>query len=327
MKPVLLIALLHIVLISNAQNATPTQLHLNHLFMEDGLPEGHINKFLQDKDGYMWFGTFDGVVRFDGYVAKKYDLPSADSRTSPVLDICEDDNGGLWVANYYHGLYGYDRFHNRFIHYDHQEKNTNSIAAGELRSITADSRGNLWLAILNTAQSKVTIDRYETALKKFTHYLFSDKNNFITTSLYQSPIIKDKYENIWLGSQNGLQKFNFKKNTFETYLSSKDSLTQKTTVTICADPFDKNIAWLNNRNTTTGRFEGLLKFNFATHSLTSYHHTQEPFSLASDTVLNIQSDSKKRLWIATAKGLSLFNSPANNFLSYRPAEEIGRAHV
>lgn len=320
MKHCFFLLFIYLSISGSAQSRAVKGLHLNHLFMEDGLPEGHINKFLQDKEGYMWLATFDGVVRFDGYTAKKYDLPSDDLRASPVLDICEDSCGTIWVADYYYGLYRYDRSRNIFIHCPHDDNNANSVAEGELRSITADDNGNLWLVILNRRQKQVTLDRYQIASNRFTHFPFSDKGNFITASLYQSPVYKDGYGSIWSGSENGLQKFDFGKNEFSFYLSSQDHLKQRTIEIICADPLDKNTVWLSAKNTATGKFEGLLKFNYSNHSLASFCHSNDPLSLASDTVLNIQADSKKRLWITTTGGLSLYIPSANHFLNYSPAE-------
>ena len=54
------------------QNSQPGELHFNHLFVKDGMPEGRAASIVQDKEGYMWIGTQKGLVRYDGYNTKVY---------------------------------------------------------------------------------------------------------------------------------------------------------------------------------------------------------------------------------------------------------------
>src|SRR5204863_8871222 len=86
--------------------------YFNVLSVENGLPEGVIKSFRQDKLGYMWFGTQNGLVRYDGYSLKKY--PLADEKGNPLLIspidfIYEDNAGKIWVTLSGVGIYYLDR--------------------------------------------------------------------------------------------------------------------------------------------------------------------------------------------------------------------------
>ena len=310
------------------QSQPPKELHLNHLFIENGLQEGHVNKIIQDKQGYLWMGTFDGLVRFDGYISKKYVLPLEDPRTSPVLDICEDSTGGLWIADFYNGLYYYDHPNDLFIHYKHDPGNINSIAAGELRSITADAKGNLWLAIFNIKENIVIIDCFNIKSKHFRHFNFTEKSNYILNASYLSPIYIDTNGDIWSGSENGVQKYDYQKNAFDTYFASHDTASKKTIEVICADPFTKNMVWLGVKNTATGNYEGVWQCDINNKTTAIFrHHDNQPASLPSDTVLNIQTDSKKQLWITTTKGLSLYNFSSKEFVNFCPEDAKANSSI
>ena len=98
-----------------AQNNPPKELHFNHLFVEDGLPEGRILALLQDKEGYIWAGTQNGLVRYDGYKAKVYKF-GLDGNCM-IRSIFEDRNGELWVGTYSLGIYKYNRTIDSFMHF------------------------------------------------------------------------------------------------------------------------------------------------------------------------------------------------------------------
>jgi ligand-binding sensor domain-containing protein len=75
-----------------AQNNPPKEPRFNHLFVEDGLPEGSITALIQDKEGYIWAGTQNGLVRYDGYKAKVYKLGLDEIRS--ISSIFEDRDRG-----------------------------------------------------------------------------------------------------------------------------------------------------------------------------------------------------------------------------------------
>ena len=74
---------------------------INNITVDDGLPQSSVSDIIQDKDGYIWLATEDGLVRYDGYEFKSYQHQSGDStsiRTSFVNYIAEDKEGYIWVS-------------------------------------------------------------------------------------------------------------------------------------------------------------------------------------------------------------------------------------
>ena len=104
--------IIFLVMFSQSATAQYKNPYFNSLSVEEGLPEGNISASLQDKAGYMWLGTQNGLKQYDGYGMKAY--PMADDNGKPIAycsiqRIIEDVNGKLWVIIYQQGLFYLDR--------------------------------------------------------------------------------------------------------------------------------------------------------------------------------------------------------------------------
>ncbi len=105
-----------IFLISVFQASFCQPLSFDHYAVENGMSQSYIICIFQDSEGYMWFGTQNGLNKFDGYSFENYFYDSADSNSvsnSWIFDIAEDRNGILWVATKV-GLNRYDKRTDQF---------------------------------------------------------------------------------------------------------------------------------------------------------------------------------------------------------------------
>ena len=102
----------------NNLNAQDTiTLNTEVLAVKDGLSQGMISSVLQDKEGFMWFGTKDGLNKYDGYNFTIYRHEQDNPYSLPdnyVTGIVEDDNGNFWVGTLTKGLYLFDKRKERF---------------------------------------------------------------------------------------------------------------------------------------------------------------------------------------------------------------------
>ncbi|HEY3386733.1 MAG TPA: two-component regulator propeller domain-containing protein, partial [Saprospiraceae bacterium] len=104
------------------------------LTTSDGLSQGYIYDILQDKDGFMWFATKDGLNRYDGYTFKVYTHDSYDPHSlsnNTIHHLLEDSQGRIWVATD-QGLNIYDRSQDHFIRMVHDPKNRNSLSGNKI---------------------------------------------------------------------------------------------------------------------------------------------------------------------------------------------------
>ena len=154
----------------------PRDLRFRRLTTNDGLSQNNVAAIVQDRRGFMWFGTAEGLNRYDGnsfVVARNgpNDQPSI-SRTF-VGAVVEDDRGYLWFGAY-PGLYKFDPATERSTPYVHDPNNSNSFSGNSVASITADRRGHLWFATLDSG-----LDRFDPATETFTHYRNDSTGQFV----------------------------------------------------------------------------------------------------------------------------------------------------
>jgi ligand-binding sensor domain-containing protein len=137
-----------LLLFSFSSYGQQSNLKFKHLSTDQGLSQSHVLCVLQDSKGFMWFGTADGLNRYDGYDFKVYKNIVGDSTSLPnnyITTICEDSKGALWVGSLGGGLSKLDRNSDKFTIYRHNDKNRFSLSNDNINKILEDSRGNLWI--------------------------------------------------------------------------------------------------------------------------------------------------------------------------------------
>src|ERR1700742_1038691 len=100
-------------IILHAQDSIQTFYPPNERFgVKEGLSQGLVMSMMQDKEGYMWFGTSDGLNKYDGYNITVYRNNPDDKYSLPenvVSNVAEDMYGNFWVVAYHKGLYLFDK--------------------------------------------------------------------------------------------------------------------------------------------------------------------------------------------------------------------------
>ncbi|WP_431215423.1 ligand-binding sensor domain-containing protein [Puia sp. P3] len=103
-----------------------------------GLSQSNVITVLQDRRGFMWFGTWDGLNRYDGYKMSVYRNDPNDSSSlsdNHILQLLEDSAGNIWVATADGGLNRFDRERDRFVHYRSNNRDPGSISDNSITSL------------------------------------------------------------------------------------------------------------------------------------------------------------------------------------------------
>ena len=130
----------------NAQNQQTISLPFETLTINDGLSQGFVSSIIQDKMGFMWFGTNDGLNRYDGYKFTVYYHNPFDSTSladNQINCLYEDSKQRLWIRTQHSGIDIFDRQHLTFIHLPHSNKN--SLLGNVIVSISKDKTGAFWI--------------------------------------------------------------------------------------------------------------------------------------------------------------------------------------
>lgn len=278
----------------------------------EGLSDNNISAILQDKFGFMWFATNNGLCRFDGYTYKYYVNNPGDTNSislNRITDIVQDSTGNLWVGTFGGGLNYFNRKLEKFTRYTNKSNDSKSLSNNGVLKLFIDSEKNLWIGtedglnLLNP--NKGTFERYSSANSSLS-------NNYI------SAIAEDNEGNIWIGTLGGgVCVFDKNSRKFSTY---------KNLTTDLQSISDNNIRCItrdNIGNIWIGTLQNGL--NLAERNKTggySFKHfineTDNPNSLANNSILSIYEDSKYNLWIGTENGgVDLYDRNKDVFIHHK----------
>lgn len=120
----------------------------SHLTVDNGLSNNSILSIMQDSRGFMWFGTYHGLNKYDGYRITPYLANAKDSSAisdNSITCLYEDRQHTLWVGTHLGGLNRYDRNQDAFIHYSSESRLPYRLSGNWVTSIFEDSKGRLWV--------------------------------------------------------------------------------------------------------------------------------------------------------------------------------------
>lgn len=260
--------------------------------VKEGLSNSFVNCLLQDRTGFIWFGTDDGLNRFDGYEMKVYRNNPEDAFSiseNIIWALWEDHSGNLWIGTKTGGLNKYDPLTNKF---DHWKLNSASTEEINITCIYEDSKSNIWIGTYRNG-----IYRFNHLHNKFEHWqntigkpkLVSD--NFITS------VIEDHNSNIWIATYSGLDKFipqqtnNLFKKIFPDFKNPVWFLTKST--------FIENTIWM-------GTFNGLFSFDPDNEELSPINLPGKDAMQFGNSVSSVAEEyslNEKILWVGTYGGL------------------------
>jgi signal transduction histidine kinase/ligand-binding sensor domain-containing protein/DNA-binding response OmpR family regulator len=346
--------------------AQPGNLKFTHIGTEAGLSQSNVITIFQDSRGFMWFGTRDGLNKYDGYKITVYKNIFSDALSisnNTINDIAEDSAGNLWIATA-KGLNRFDRRTETFKRFSHNRQQTNSPAGEVINSIQIDHSQNLWLGFEGNG-----LDYFNVAKNTFKHYTHSEKTNTISNN-YVKKILLDRRGNLWIGTnEGGLNVFNISRNSFTYYthhVSDTNSLSHNSVWDIFQD--SKNRMWVGTAggglNLYNERTDGFISFNgcnddcfpanvieikeapdgriwFGTENagLWIYDPVSKTFksfmaddvanqSLNNNSIWSICRDTKGNMWVGTfSGGVNFYNCDAGKFSHYqRNSSPTGLSH-
>ncbi len=283
-----------------------------HISVSEGISQINISCIFQDSHGFMWFGTRDGLNRYDGYnfTIYRYDPKNSNTISNDFIqDITEDKSGNIWIATQVAGINKFDVRTERFTRFLHDNRNANSISDNTVNKILLDEEDNLWIATQSGG-----LDYYNTKKNYFKHYLHSGTDLKSVSDNSILTVSEDYKNRLWIGTRTGgVNLFDKKTQSFTRFLHN-----------------DKNPASVSDNNITaifedTGhriwigtQEKGLNLFDEKSKTFRRFlYDKNNPASLAGNHVLCINQDSNGNLWVAAENGgISILNKGANHFDNY-----------
>jgi signal transduction histidine kinase/ligand-binding sensor domain-containing protein/CheY-like chemotaxis protein len=301
----------------------PKVISFEHLTTDDGLASPVVMGIVQDEQGFMWFGTTNGISRFDGYTFINYP-PNPDDPNDPttvgaavVTNLLIDSEELFWIATYGGGVDRYDAATDRFIHYRHDPADPGSIAHNIIQTMSEDSHGNLWFATIGGG-----LNRYDRMQDRFIRYRHNPDNPDSIASDKTYNVLEDSQGILWVAVANGIDRFDREHNRFIHYRhdpADLNSLSSSLRWTIAEDHL--GTLWLNGMDGG-----GLVRYDRENDHFIRYKYDPDDrHSISVNSLRNSFEDSKGTLWIATmGGGVNVYDREQDRFIRYQ--HDPNKAH-
>jgi ligand-binding sensor domain-containing protein/signal transduction histidine kinase len=321
------------------------EIPFTHITTEDGLSQNNVWAILKDHKGFMWFGTDDGLNRFDGYSFSVYHHSPADSlsiSSNAITCLYEDSQQRMWVGTKT-GLNQYDRQKDKFINYFSDVSDRDNL----IKTICEDEKHNIWigtsggLKLIDTKNKKLIpfltgdADPYNLLHTSIRNIIYDEQlwiavdsglvSYHADENLFEifKPFPKDQRKNrlssvqndngrLWLGSfENGLFEFDKRRKTFKNFRHQEGN-----TNSIIGNEVTKCVVigkqlWicsplgLSIMDLTTGNFNNL------------QHDKQDPSSLSFNSIAEILKDNQGIIWLGSRAGVNVYSEGASKFAHYK----------
>lgn len=282
--------------------ASAQDMNFSRLTINDGLSQNTIYSIFQDRTGFVWIGTEDGLNRFDGYEFKIYrhlHYGKNDIRSNQVNSIYENDEGNLWIATST-GLDFFNRGAETFKHIDlKQSPGTSSF----ITYVNGDRFGKIWLGTYDGIKRYDPVSGEVLSFSNTLRYILPGKTRRTYT------IFIDKDDIVWAGVGSDIIRINSRDNTVLPPVSEINTMPGWGRSTIRSIKKDsKNNVWIGTESS------GLFYYSEKTAQVINY--TTAGSSILSNTIRDIFVKNDDEIWLGTRDGLSILKLSSGNFSNH-----------
>ena len=279
-----------------------------HLTIADGLSQNAVSAIAQDRRGFMWFGTKDGLNRYDGYqfVVFRHDpFDSTSVSDGEITAILEDSRGRLWVGTRAGGVNRLDRARERF----------ERVRAGPSRDITAiaeDSSGAIWVGSGGEGLFRLTVtDNGEVAVDRFVH---SPAAPASLSNDRVHAVLVDRRGVLWVGTNAGLDRRDSSSagGVAFTHFTARSQapLTLIDTAVTALHEDSHHRLWI-------GSLPGVSMIDSARTTIRHYYHRYRTYRYGWGLAVSLAEDRSGDLWVSTRSELMRLDPSTGAFTYLR----------
>src|SRR5690606_34121641 len=281
-------------------------LRFDHITSEQGLPQNTIHGIAKDKYGFMWFGTWSGLCKYDGYQMRVYQYDPNNQKSianSRIHNIIKDADDQIWVITFDEQM---------ACRYNYETDDFDRIPLADLSAEFQErlSRRSHYLTVSFTYQNYRwdLDDQTNTLTETFIptgetkHHKANPTSRWGLNDAYVSDIYLDEQDMLWLGTySNGINKANLRANPFHYYHHDpaiSNSIIDNNVRAICEDR--QGNFWIGTRD------KGISIVGRNGNHRHLRHHSHKN-SISHDQIKSLFCDSTGYMWVGTKKGIDRYD--------------------
>jgi ligand-binding sensor domain-containing protein/signal transduction histidine kinase len=287
------------------------QMRFRHLDIEDGLSLSSVYTIFQDSKGFMWFGTEDGLNRYDGKNFRIFrpDASNTNSISHKWIDqIYEDKSGLLWFGSR-GGLTSFNPQKEIFTQYKNAKEKGKKLSNDTVTCLLEDKEKLLWVGTFS-GLNKIDLKTGNSTLFNFKNNNLSGLNERINT------LIQVGNDVIMIGTNTGLYSYEVRSDKFSKL---ELNIEGNASIQIVSMVNGKDRVWLGTNIGLISYFPGTKTTKL--HTIPPSHFNSAP----NQTIENIFAKNDEEIWVGAVDGLYKFNKPEELFEAYVYAADVSNS--
>lgn len=295
-----------------------TDIMIEQIFLDQGLSQSIVKCICQDSEGFMFFGTEDGLNKYDGYkfsVIKHNPRDSNSISYNDITALLASRSGMIWIGTFNAGLNRYDQISGSLLRIQHNPADPNTLSHDNITAIIEDGAGNLWVGTENGLNMLTLVDSSK-SIYKVTRFRNDPNDAGSLSGNHVLSLLEDKTGYIWIGTDDGLNKMTPPSGSAERSGLMRFKNSRRDSRSLSGD-IVRAIFQDSGGSIWIGTDNGLNRIEKDKNGREIFIRYNDVSGMGINDIYAISEDKKGNMWIGTnGGGIILLNKKNGEFVTY-----------
>jgi len=293
-----------------------------HLIPKEGINHNLTYAILQDSYGFMWFGTFYGLIRYDGHQFTTFRHIPLDSTTlssDDIISLYEGKEGAIWVGTWSGGLNRFDPVREEFRQFRHDPSDPLSLSSDVVYAVCEDKKGRLWVGTEKGLDRLVPAEAPGNPYGRsyFVHYRHEPDNPFSLNNNPVRALHRDGRGRLWVGVYEG--GLHYYDDAADRFIRLEEVTHDGSTSIVAIHEDNQDRLWVG---TWGGGLKRVVPLESEPDTIIGLrtrrfqHDQNDRHTISNDYIWSIGTDRNGNIWVGSDNGLNRFNPERETFDRY-----------